>query len=122
MSRTTLPLLLLALACALIPTPAHARDRWGAEKAAAWGESTPWLVGANYTPATAINQLEMWQADTFDPDQIDKELSWAESLGFNSMRVFLHHLLWEDDSRGLLRRMDRFLDVARKHRIGVVFV
>jgi hypothetical protein len=102
--------------------PAPARDRWSEEKAAAWAKATPWLVGANYTPATAINQLEMWQADTFDPDQIDKELGWAESLGFSSMRVFLHHLLWEDDPKGLLLRMDRFLAVARKHKIGVMFV
>src|SRR4051812_15258271 len=100
--RTFLRLLLAALACTLAPLHAQARDRWSEDKAAAWGKATPWLVGANYTPATAINQLEMWQADSFDPGQIDRELGWAESLGFNSMRVFLHHLLWEDDPKGLL--------------------
>ena len=36
-----------------------------------------WLVGSNYIPTDAINQLEMWQADTFNPAQIDKELGWA---------------------------------------------
>src|SRR5688572_562610 len=84
-------------------SPATAREHWPAEQARAWGDKTAWLVGANYTPASAINQLEMWQADSFDPQQIDKELAWAESLGFNSMRVFLHHLLWEQDSEGLLK-------------------
>jgi hypothetical protein len=79
--------------------------RWPAEKAKAWGEKTPWLVGCNYGPATAINQLEMWQADTFDPRQIDKELGWAGSLGFNSARVFLHHLLAEQDQVGFLKRV-----------------
>ena len=64
----------------------------------------------------------MWQADTFDPSQIDKELAWAESLGFNSMRVFLHHLLWEQDSKGLLQRMEKFLEIADRHKIGVMFV
>jgi len=100
----------------------QARDKWTTEKAQLWGRNTPWLVGANYTPATAINQLEMWQAETFDPEQIDRELAWAESLGFNSMRVFLHHLLWEQDSKGLLDRMDQFLKIAAKHKIGVMFV
>src|SRR5688572_11874284 len=83
-----------------------ARPRWSSEKATAWGEATPWLVGSNYAPAYAINQLEMWQADTFDPEAIDREFMWAEELGFTSMRVFLHHLLWEQDSEGLLQRMD----------------
>jgi hypothetical protein len=99
-----------------------ARERWTVEQAKAWHQATPWLVGANYTPGTAINQLEMWQADTFDPAQIDKELAWAESLGFNSMRVFLHHLLWEQDKEGFLKRMDQFLAIAEKHKIGVMFV
>ena len=34
-------------------------------------QAQPWLVGANYVPASAINELEMWQADTFDPKRID---------------------------------------------------
>jgi hypothetical protein len=96
--------------------------RWSPEKANAWHKEKGWLVGCNYTPASAINQLEMWQADTFDLATIDKELGWAESLGFNSVRVFLHHLLWEQDKAGFLDRMDKFLAVAEKHKIGVMFV
>src|SRR5688500_16513255 len=101
---------------------AAGRERWTPEKAQAWGRDTPWLVGANYAPASAINQLEMWQADTFDAAQIDKELGWAESLGFNSVRVFLHHLLWEQDREGFLKRLDHFLTIAEKRKVGVMFV
>lgn len=101
---------------------AAGREQWSVKQAEQWGDATPWLVGANYIPATAINQLEMWQADTFDPKQIDQEMGWAASLGFNSLRVFLHHLLWEQDSTGLLDRMDQFLKIAAKHKIGVMFV
>ncbi|MCI0460059.1 MAG: cellulase family glycosylhydrolase [Gemmataceae bacterium] len=125
MNRKKLTLLYVAgllYGLTTLSSSATARDRWTAEKAQAWGRDTPWLVGANYAPASAINQLEMWQADTFDPAQIDKELAWAESLGFNSVRVFLHHLLWEQDDKGLLQRMDQFLGIADKHRIGVLFV
>jgi hypothetical protein len=99
-----------------------ARDRWTVERANAWYAEQPWLVGCNFTPSTAINQLEMWQADTFDPDTIDRELGWAADIGFNSIRVYLHNLLWEQDSEGLLRRIDQFLGIAHKHGIGVMFV
>ncbi len=97
-------------------------DRWPEAKAWAWQHQTGWLVGCNFLPSTAINQLEMFQADTFDLPTIDRELGWAESLGFNSVRVFLHNLLWDQDPQGFLERLDQFLTVAGKHRIGVVFV
>lgn len=114
--------LLSLVSLGLLATAARAGEQWSVEKARAWGEKIPWLVGCNFAPSTAINQLEMWQADTFDLATIDRELAWAESLGFNSVRVFLHHLLWEQDSRGFLDRMEKFLAVADKHKIGVVFV
>jgi hypothetical protein len=96
--------------------------RWTPQHARAWADSTGWLVGSNFAPSTAINQLEMWQAATFDPRTIDRELGWAESLGFNTMRVFLHDLLWQQDSSGFLRRMDQFLTIAQRHHIRPMFV
>ena len=97
-------------------------QRWTEEQAKAWYARQPWLVGANYLPATAINELEMWQADTFDPARIDKELGWAESIGMNTMRVFLHDLLWQQDAPGFKSRIDRFLQIASKHHIRPLFV
>jgi hypothetical protein len=105
-----------------IASELSARERWTEEKAQTWHEGTPWLAGANFIPSTAINQLEMWQAETFDPETIDRELSFAASLGFNSMRVFLHHLLWEQDREGFLSRVERFLEIADGHGMGVMFV
>ncbi|HZD33442.1 MAG TPA: cellulase family glycosylhydrolase [Candidatus Angelobacter sp.] len=101
---------------------AQAGQRWSAEKANAWYQQQPWLVGANYIPASAINELEMWQADTFNPAQIDQELGWAESLGMNTMRVFLHDLLWEQDAKGFQQRLDQFLSIAAKHHIRPMLV
>ena len=103
----------VAFTLLLAPSIASARDQWTKEQANAWYAGMPWLVGCNYIPSTAINQLEMWQADTFDPATIDRELGWAEGLGFNSVRVFLHHLLWEQDREGFLKRMEQFLDDRR---------
>jgi hypothetical protein len=95
---------------------------WTTERANRWYSQQPWLVGSNFAPSTAINQLEMWQADSFDLPTIDRELGWAESLGMNTMRVFLHNLLWQQDSAGFLKRMDQFLAVADKHHIRIMFV
>lgn len=95
---------------------------WPAEKANAWYNSHKWLTGADYIPATAINQLEMWQADTFDPETIDRELGWAENIGFNTMRVFLHSVAWKQDPKGFKQRVDRFLSIAEKHHIEPLFV
>ena len=99
-----------------------ARAVWTKARANAWADSTGWLVGSNYVPSTAINQLEMWQPATWDPSTIDRELGLAESLGFNTMRVFLHDLLWKQDSAGFLVRVDQFLTIADKHHIRPMFV
>ena len=85
-------------------------SRWSEDKANAWYAKQPWLVGSNYTPATAINELEMWQADSFDLKTIEKELGWAESLGMTTMRVFLHDLAWQQDASGYRERINRFLE------------
>jgi hypothetical protein len=116
---------LLVLAAVSLPARGQekpAANPWPVEKANDWYAKQPWLVGSNYITSSAINQLEMWQADTFDLGAIDRELGWAEGLGFNTMRVFLHHLLWEQDKAGFLDRMDKFLAVADKHHIRVMFV
>jgi hypothetical protein len=97
-------------------------ERWTEEAANEWYAKHPWLVGSNYTPASAINELEMWQADTFDRPGIDKELSWAESIGLNTMRVFLHDLTWQQDPAGFKKRIDTFLQIAEKHHIKPLFV
>jgi hypothetical protein len=101
---------------------AEQRQRWTEKAANDWYARQPWLVGSNYTPATAINELEMWQADTFDPKRIDLELGWAESIGLNTMRVFLHDLAWRQDAQGFTTRIDAFLQIANKHHIKPLFV
>ncbi len=101
---------------------ADAPGRWSKEQANAWAKRQGWLVGCNFLPSTAVNSLEMFQAETFDPKTIDRELGWAESLGYNSVRIFLNSLLWQQDDKGFLERLDKFLAIADKHHIGAVFV
>ncbi len=99
-----------------------ARVRWTVEKAQSWYAKQPWLVGCNFIPSTAVNQLEMWQAETFDPNTIERELRWAAEIGFNTARIFLHNLLWQQDEHGFAERIERFLTIAERSGIRPMFV
>ena len=112
---------LVLLAVALV-AGADAQQRWTDQQANDWYAKQPWLVGADFLPSTAINELEMWQADTFDEATIDREFGLAEGIGMNTMRVFLHNLLWEQDPKGFQQRIDRFLTIAARHHIRPMFV
>lgn len=124
--RTALKLpLLLAAGAAVARVPrasAEEAGRWTADRANRWYQAQGWLVGANYIPASAINQFEMFQADTFDPRRIDTELGWAQFYGHNTARVFLHDQLWAADQRGFQTRLGQFVDIAARHRIKPLFV
>lgn len=96
--------------------------KWPVEKANAWYAQQPFLVGCNFIPSNAVNELEMWQADTWSPDVIDRELGWAADLGMNIVRVFLHNLAYEQDTQGYFQRLEHFLQIADKHQIKVMFV
>ncbi|WP_041738653.1 cellulase family glycosylhydrolase [Echinicola vietnamensis] len=97
-------------------------ERWSKEKAQAWYADQDWLVGANFNPSNSINQLEMWQEETFSPALIDKELGWAEEIGMNTMRVYLHDLAYQQDPDGFLDRMDQMLVLMEKHQMKPLFV
>lgn len=117
--RVAIAVLIMAISLNLY---AQSDGRWSSEKAKKWYAGHSWMNGANFIPSTAINQLEMWQADTFDPQTIDRELGWAESLGFNTMRVYLHSLAYKQDPAGFKDRMGRYLTIAEKHQVKTIFV
>ncbi len=110
-----------AAAQTLSQNPA-ATERWTKEKANSWYAQQPWVVGSNYIPADASDELEMWQESTFDAKRIDKELGWAEGLGMNTMRVFLHDLPWQQDKEGFKKRIDTFLAICERHKIKPILV
>ncbi len=96
--------------------------RWGDQRIWQWYEQIGVVKGVNYIPRTAVNSVEMWQHDTFDPETIDEELGWAARIGYTALRVQLQVAVWQDDSKGFLDRVDRFLDLAAKHGLRVVLV
>jgi len=95
---------------------------WSKEKAWQWYRNVSPVRGCNYLPRTAVNMTEMWQADTFDPKTIDEELGWAEKAGYNSVRIYLQYLVWNDDPEGLKKRVDEFLTIADKHGISSMLI
>ena len=97
-------------------------SRWSEEKIWNWYNNQSWLVGTNFITSSSINQLEFWQEETFDPDLIEKELKLSASIGMNSHRVFLHDLLWEQDSIGFLERIDKFLEISDRYGIKTLLV
>jgi hypothetical protein len=120
--RTLVLLLAAGFLLSTCRSSAAQQTRWTEQQANDWYAAQPWLVGANFVPDDAVNELEMWQADTFDPKEIDRELGWGEGAGMNTMRVFLHNLLWEQDPDGFKKRIDEFLTIAARHHIRPVFV
>lgn len=122
----TLPLLVLSLIVTLFmacqPSTPPLGERWNEERAWAWQEEQGWMAGTNFNPSTAINQLEFWQADTFDSETIDRELQWSAELGMTLHRVYLHNLLWDQDSLGFLKRLDQYLSMADAKGVKTLFV
>lgn len=116
------PFLLLVFAFTSVSVQAQEGKRWTPQQASAWYAKQGWLRGSNFQPSTAINQLEMFQAESFDTATISKELAWAQGLRFNVMRVYLHHLLWTADKEGFKKRLDTYLAISNRHGIKTLFV
>ncbi|MFP5439713.1 MAG: cellulase family glycosylhydrolase [Bacteroidia bacterium] len=112
----------IALALIASLSAAAQGQKWTKEKADKWYADHKWMSGANFIPSTAINQLEMWQEATFDSKTIDRELGYAQGIGFNTMRVFLHSMAYKADPKGFKKRMDEYLKIADKHGISTMFV
>lgn len=119
MKKYSLILATLLIICVTVNAQSN---KWAETKAKEWYAKQGWLRGSNFQPSTAINQLEMFQAESFDTATINRELSWAEELGFNVMRVYLHHLLWTADKEGFKKRLDTYLSISAKHGIKTLFV
>ena len=104
------------------PTLLQTGERWSEERAWEWHEKNGWMAGTNFNPSTAINQLEFFQKETFDLETIDQELRWSAELGMKMHRVYLHNLLWDQDSIGFLKRLNAYLKISEMHQLKTMFV
>lgn len=109
---------LILIAIAILSTiTLPANSRWSAERAHAWAADKGWIVGCDYVPSYAINQIETWQEGDFNPEVIDHELTLAQSLGFNTVRIFFSNMVYTADPAGFKQRFEQFLDICQKHGI-----
>lgn len=126
MKKNLIILVLLAagvtLSFASSPKKPGVGQRWSVQKAKAWYAAQSWPSGCNFQPSTAINQIEMWQNESFDAATIDKELGWAEELGFTTMRVFLSSVVWKAEPAVFKKNIDKFLAISASHKIRPMFV
>tara|TARA_Y100000768_G_scaffold363145_1_gene322543 strand:- start:2453 stop:3604 length:1152 start_codon:yes stop_codon:yes gene_type:complete len=103
-------------------SPSVKEVRWSEERAWQWHKEYGWMIGSNFNPSTSINQLEFWQEDTYDPETIERELEWSAELGMNIHRVYLHNLLWDQDSLGFMKRIENYLEISETKGIKTLFV
>lgn len=96
------------------------RTRWTTEEAWAWRKHQGPILGCNFIPSTAVNQLEFWQEESFDLSVITRELDWAAGLGMNALRVFLHDLVYCQNPDAFKGRFDAFLSLAYERGLRVM--
>jgi len=78
-------------------------------------------VGSNYTPAYAVNAVQLWH--DFRAETIEKELAAAQKhFGLTTLRVYLHNIPYEAEKEAFLARIDAFLTVCDRRGIRPGFV
>jgi hypothetical protein len=100
----------------------YGRTQWTPDQAFAWFNAQKYIMGTEYMTSSAVNQLEMWQAATFDPVLIDKEMAVGQQLGMTTMRIFLEDLAYSQDPAGFKNRMSTVVEIMSKYGMKPMFV
>jgi hypothetical protein len=97
---------------------------WSKEKAWEWYDSIPWIRGCNFMSSDCANRIDQWQALGFEGRlaTADRELALAASIGFNSIRLILEFIVWDQEHDGFMERFDRYLSTAYKYNIRSMIV
>ncbi len=78
-------------------------------------------VGANYTPAYAVNQIQFWH--DFRAQVVERELAAARRyFGISTLRVYLHNINFDEEAEVFLANIERFLTICDRHGIKPGFV
>jgi len=121
MVKHNLAAIALASLALAVPLLAESAPDSGAVAAAKPPFQTASWIGSNYTPAYAANQIQMWHE--FKPEVIDRELAAAvHYFGINTLRVYLHNIVYDNDKQVFLDRLEAFLKICDRHGIKPGFV
>ena len=80
---------------------------WSAQKANQWYAGKGWLRGCDFIPQYRGQPTGNVAGGQLGSRHDRPRAGLAESIGLNCMRVFLHHLAWEEDPAGFRQRMDQ---------------
>lgn len=95
---------------------------WSKAKANDWYANMPWMRGCNYMPPECANRIDMWQSLNFERNLQSMELDFAlmQTIGFNSIRVILEFIVWDQEHDTFMANFERFLALAAKYDIMVM--
>jgi hypothetical protein len=82
--------------------------------------SFAWVKGVVFVPTNCVNECQHWEE--YDSAINDRELYYAHVYGLNTVRVYLHYLVWEKDKTTFLNNIENFLQLANKWGIKTEFV
>lgn len=93
--------------------------QWTKEKAWAWYNARPWLRGCNYMSADCANRVDQWQEYGFEErfETTRKELALMQQTGFNTVRLILEYIVWEQEHDGFMERFERYIELC--HSFGI---
>ena len=111
----------LALLAVLLPVPLPP-----AAAAAPHAYANAWadVRGVNYVPSYSANPVQTWSADyvVYDKATVERELGYAQGIGLNAVRVFMHMFVWQADRASFLARYDHFVGACDRKGIKPLVV
>lgn len=74
--------------------------------------------GAVYIPARAYNTWQQWK--NYDQKETERDFSYAQSIGLNSLRIWLNYEYWLENSKRHLESLEHMLYAADKKGIKIL--
>ncbi len=100
------------------------KRQWTPEEAWEWYNKRPWICGFNYVPANCATRFDMWQEYRHEEKMpgIIAEIEKAHEYGFNAIRIIMSFECWKYQHDGYMARLEEFIDLCAKNKIGVMIV
>lgn len=97
---------------------------WSKERAWEWYNARPWIRGCNYMSADCANRIDQWQELGFEERLVttEEEFKLTQELGYNSIRIILEFIVWDEQRDGFMERFERYISLATKYGISCMVV
>ena len=76
------------------------------------------IRGANYRGAGAADATDYWRH--YDPAETERDLTYADRLKLNQLRVFVNYASWEADKPAFRRNVVDLARACNRHNIGLM--